>query len=179
MSEATPEFSRPVLVDQVSTRGMDMDVEANPAERAALARRFGLQSVDALSARLRLKAMAGGTLFRVWGTLSARVVQTCVVTLEPVPATVEEEFELTYGGEGADDEAGEIELSFDDADPPEPIVAGAIDVGEAVAEHLALALDPFPRKADAAFDEPAEPPADEPAKPNPFAVLERFRQKKG
>lgn len=179
MSEPTAEFSRPVLVDQVPTRGVEMDIEANPAERAALARRFDLQSVDALSAHLRLRAIAGGTLIRVDGRISAKVVQTCVVTLEPVPAMVEEEFELTYGGEEPDDEAGEIELSFDDADPPEPIVGGAIDVGEAVAEHLALALDPFPRKADAAFDEPVDPPEEQPAKPNPFAVLERFRQKKG
>lgn len=173
-----PEFSRPVLVDQIPTRGMEMNVEANAEERAALAERFGLQAVERLSAHLKLKAIAGGTLFRVRGTLSAAVVQTCVVTLEPVPAEVEEEFELTFGG-AEEDEGGELELSFDDADPPEPIDGGAIDVGEAVAEHLALALDPFPRKAGAAFDEPPEPPPDDEAKPHPFAALARLQQKKG
>lgn len=179
MTETTAEFSRTVLVDQVPTRGMEMDVEASPAECAALARRFDLQSVDALSAHLRLKAIAGGTLVRVAGRLSARVVQTCVVTLEPVPAAVEEEFDLTYGGDGNGEEEGDIELSFEDADPPEPIVGGTIDVGEAVAEHLALALDPFPRKAGVAFEEPPEPPEEAPARPSPFAVLGRLRQKKG
>lgn len=179
MTETTPEFSRLVLVDQIPTRGMEMSVEANAAECAALARRFDLQSVDSLSARLRLKAIAGGTLFRVDGHISARVVQTCVVTLEPMPAKVEEDFDMIFGGEEADAEGGELDLSFDDADPPEPLVDGGIDIGEAVAEHLVLALDPFPRKAGAAFAEPPEAPVEEAEKPNPFAVLERLRQKKG
>lgn len=179
MNEWQPEFSRPVLVDQVPTRGMEMEVEADAAERAALAKRFGLRSVDALSARLKLKAIAGGTLFRVHGELSAKVVQICVVTLEPVPAKIAEEFELTFGGDEADDEAGELDLSFEDADPPEPIVGGAIDIGEAVAEQLALALDPFPRKAGAQFAESAAASPKDEGKPHPFAVLARLQQKKG
>jgi uncharacterized metal-binding protein YceD (DUF177 family) len=179
MTETNPEFSRIVLVDQVPSRGMEMPIEANAAECAALARRFDLRSIEALSARLHLKAMAGGTIFRVGGHISARVVQTCVVTLEPIPATVEEDFDMTFGGQEDDDEGGELDLSFDDTDPPEPLADGGIDVGEAVAEHLALALDPFPRKAGAAFIEPPEAPIEEAEKPNPFAVLEQLRQKKG
>lgn len=179
MIEWQPEFSRPVLVDQVSSRGMEMTVEADAAECAALAARFNLRAVERLSARVKLKAAAGGTLFRVHGELSAQVVQTCVVTLEPLPVTIDAAFDLTYGGDEPEDGGGELELSFDDADPPEPLVGGSIDIGEAVAEHLALELEPFPRKAGAEFNEPADRPVVDDEKPHPFAVLARLQQKKG
>lgn len=173
----TPEFSRPVLVDHLSARGTEMDVEAGVEERVALARRFDLMEIVSLRARLRLRPLGGGPLVRVTGSLSAEVVQTCGVTLAPVPATVAEDFELTFGPAEAGQE--EVEFAYDDEDPPEPIVGGAIDVGEAVAEHLSLALDPFPRAPGATF-EPTPEPADEArARPNPFAVLAGFQQKKG
>jgi len=172
-----PEFSRVFRVDQIPAAGVEHDLTADEAERAALARRFGILAVDTLTARIRLKAIAGGTMVRLHGSLSADVVQACVVTLEPVPAHIEEDFELTFGEAEAED-GGEIELSMDDSDPPDPIVNGTVDVGEAVAEHLALALDPFPRKAGATVpaSAQAELPAEE--KPNPFAVLAQLRQKK-
>lgn len=183
MTPAAPEFSRLVRVDRIPVSGMHLDLEAKPAERAALAERFGIQSIDELRASLTLRAMAGGSLIRVSGHLSAQVVQTCVVTLDPVPETVDEDFVLTFGGAEPDEVGAEIELSLDEEDPPDPIVDGVIDVGEAVAEHLALALEPFPRKPGIAFDggdEAAAPaPAEEEKRPNPFAVLAQLRKNKG
>ncbi|CAA7617843.1 DUF177 domain-containing protein [Magnetospirillum sp. UT-4] len=175
------EFSRRVAVDSIPARGTDITVTANPEECEALARRFGLQAIGALTAELRLKALAGGTLFRVKGRLTAEVVQTCVVTLDPLPATVEEEFDLTFGAGSDDaDAGGELDLSFEDDDPPEALVDGAIDVGEAVAEQLALALDPFPRREGAMVAaEPADPALAPDKRPNPFAALAGLRKKMG
>lgn len=179
MSPIVPEFSRPVRVDQIPAAGITMEVSANPAELAALAKRFGLQTIERLDAALRLKAMAGGALIRLDGHFAADVVQTCVVTLEPVPAHVEEEFTLTYGAAEPEVPGEEIELSLDDEDPPDPIVDGAIDVGEAVAEHVALALEPFPRKPGIAFEGAGDAPDEEEKKPSPFAVLAQLRKNKG
>jgi len=173
------EFSRPIRVEQVPTGGMELKLEAKPAERAALAERFGLVSIDRLIAHVRLKAIAGGALIRVDGTLSASVVQTCVVSLDPLPAEVEDEFNLTFGGAEPDQIGAEIELSLDDEDPPDLIENGVIDVGEAVAEQLALALDPFPRKPGIAFEGGEEPTPEEVKKPSPFAVLAQLRKNKG
>ncbi|MBC7952498.1 MAG: DUF177 domain-containing protein [Rhodospirillaceae bacterium] len=179
LDDETPEFSRPIRVDHISAAGMRVDVEAKPEERAALAERFGLASIDLLKAQLHLKAIAGGALVRLDGTITAKVVQNCVVSLEPMPAKVKEEFSLTFGA-GAPEEVGdEIELSMEDEDPPEPIIDGVIDVGEAVAEHLSLALDPFPRKAGIAFEGGEEPTPAEVKKPSPFAVLAQLRKNKG
>lgn len=183
MTPIAPEFSRTVRIDRVPAAGMHLDLEAKPAERAALAERFGIQSIDELRASVTLRAMAGGTLIRVSGHLDAKVVQTCVVTLEPVPETVDEDFTLTFGAAEPDEVGAEIELSMDEEDPPDPIVDGVIDVGEAVAEHLALALEPFPRKPGIAFDggdqDGGDEPAEEERKPNPFAVLAELRKNKG
>ncbi len=177
------EFSRMVRVDRIPASGMSLDIEAKPAERAALADRFGIPSIQSLRAELTLRLLAGGAVVRVTGRIQAEVVQTCVVTLEPVPEVVDERFSLSFGA-GPDDEIGaEIELSLDDEDPPDPIVDGSIDVGEAVAEHLALALDPFPRKPGIVFEGgeeegPGEAEIPE-EKPNPFAVLAQLRKNKG
>lgn len=179
MIPIAPEFSRTVRVDQIPAAGITMDVQAKPAELVALAARFDLQTMERLEASVRLKAIAGGALVRVDGRFSADVVQTCVVTLEPVPAHVEEEFSLTYGVPEPEEPGEEIELSLDEEDPPDPIIDGTIDVGEAVAEHVALALDPFPRKPGIAFSGVDDEPVEEERKPSPFAVLAQLRKNKG
>lgn len=174
-----PEFSRPVLVDTIPNAGMRMEIEADPAERQALATRFGILGIASLRASLRLKAMAGGTLFRVDGHVSAQVTQACVVTLEPVEQGVEEDFTITFGaGATSDMMSLEVDLDLEDDDPPDPVVDGAIDVGETVAEHLALALDPFPRKLGAHMAELPEPEPQEEVKVSPFASLAVIKQKK-
>jgi uncharacterized metal-binding protein YceD (DUF177 family) len=174
-----PEFSRPIRVDQISVRGTDVDITADPGERAALARRFDLVELSSLAAHVRLKPIGRDGLVRVQGSFNADVVQACVVTLAPVPASVCEGFEVTFGPEATQEEGDDIEVSFHDEDPPDAIVGGAIDIGEVVAEQLALALDPFPRAEGARFDQPAEAEEPEPERrPSPFAALAAFRQKK-
>lgn len=174
----TPEFSRPILIDSLSVVERTHDIEASADECKALAERFDILSVDSLTASVRMKMLPGGELVRVRGHLKAHVTQACVVTLEPVPEQIDEEFELVYGPE-PDPESEEIVVDMEASDPPEPIIGNAIDIGEAVAEHLALALDPFPRKEGAEFAESPPPPEDdEPEeKPNPFAALAALKKK--
>ncbi|HLN22997.1 MAG TPA: DUF177 domain-containing protein [Patescibacteria group bacterium] len=169
------ELSRPVSVVQLGTGEKTFKIETDAAEREALAKRFDIVAVTALTAVVRLKVLPGGAIVRLLGRFQADVVQSCVISLDPVPAHLDEEFELTYGPE-PDDEAEEIVLDLDAQDPPEPIVDGEIDIGEAVAEHLALALEPFPRAPGAVFAEGGEEPAEAP-RPNPFAVLAGLKKK--
>ncbi len=169
------EFSRPVLVERLGHDERTYDIEANTEERAALAARYGILAVETLTARLRL-TRTGSTRVRLSGRFSADVVQSCVVSLEPVAAHLEEDFALTFATE-KDDDPDEVVVIMDDEDPPEPIESGIIDLGEAAAEHLALALDPFPRAATAAFDAGDEPARDPPAKASPFAALASLKKK--
>ena len=137
-----PEFSRPADVSRIGRLEHRMDIRATAEERAALARRFGLLELAELAASLVLKKRGDG-IVEVTGRYQARVAQPCVVTLEPVWSTVGDDVRLFYGGElGA--RAADID-PLDEEGWPEPIDNGAIDLGEAVAQLMALALDPYPR----------------------------------
>jgi uncharacterized metal-binding protein YceD (DUF177 family) len=140
-----PEFARPFRLDAIGGEPRAVHIEADEAERAALAVRFGLVSIDRLEADATLRREGE----RVWadGRFTARAVQSCVATGDPIPARVEEDFTLRFDPEGS---AAEEELELDEADLD--ILAhdgGSVDLGEAVAQGFALALDPFPRVADA------------------------------
>jgi uncharacterized metal-binding protein YceD (DUF177 family) len=135
-----PELTRTVDAPRLVGRVVRHAISASLEERAALAVRFGLVAIDRLDSHVELELMVGG-LVQLSATLTADVVQTCVVSLEPVPTTVEESFTLFYG---SIDDKGETILNGND-DIVEPLVSGQIDIGEAVAQQLSLALDPFPR----------------------------------
>src|SRR5258708_28027390 len=92
---AAPEFSRPADVDRLPSGAGVSDLAATPAERAALARRFDLLALARLEAQVRLTRLAGG-LLRLSAALSADLVQACVVTLEPVPGRIDDQFTLLY-----------------------------------------------------------------------------------
>jgi uncharacterized metal-binding protein YceD (DUF177 family) len=164
------EFSRIVALDRLPPGETEHDIAAEPGERVALAERFGLLALDRLEARVRLTRLAGG-LVRLAAELSADVVQECVLSLEPVAGRVEERFTLLYG-EGRED-AAEVVLSGE-TELVEPVSGGVIDIGEAVAQQLSLALDPFPRAPGVAAPEAAPEAA---KAQSPFAALSRWRQK--
>jgi hypothetical protein len=168
----TPEFSRPCAIDRLPAGGTAFDLEASPAERAALARRFDLAGLDLLVARGRVEPAPGG-LIEVRGRLRADLSQRCVVTLEPVPAAVDTEFRRLFTREAPPPvAAGGVEIEIDpDVDVPEPLGEDGLDLGEVAAEEMAVALDPYPRApdADAVLAEVAARAAEEDR--GPFAVL--------
>ena len=141
-----PEFSRPEKVDAIGAAERTVEIAADAAERAALARRFDLLGIDRLEARFAVRRDAAGVSAR--GRVVADVVQPCSVTGGPVPARVDEEAALLFVPAGAEP-AGDVELDADALDQI-PYEGGAVDLGEAAAETMALALDPFPRAPDAA-----------------------------
>jgi uncharacterized metal-binding protein YceD (DUF177 family) len=165
------EFSRFIEADSVGAKPIERHISANGEERAALARRFDLQAIDRLEADFTLRR-AGNGVIHVNGTVRGAVVQSCVVTLEPVPAGVEEEFAADFA-DRADQPAGEEEIDFEAADPPEPIRNGHIDLGELAAEHLALGLDPYPRAPGARLPQGSEPEEPEARPINPFSILKK------
>jgi uncharacterized metal-binding protein YceD (DUF177 family) len=164
------EFPRPIDIAKLPPGEIIHAIAATATERTALARRFLLLALDRLEAQVGLQRLAGG-LIRLDAKLSADVVQECVVTLEPVPSRIEDSFTLLYGT--AADEASEITLSGE-AELVEPLAGTTVDIGEAVAQQLSLALDPFPRAPG--VEAPASPAADSKAE-SPFAALAKWKQK--
>jgi uncharacterized metal-binding protein YceD (DUF177 family) len=131
-----------VQLARLSPRPQDYPLVAPEAVRAALARRFGLQAIDRLEGRLAVVRAGEGA--RASGRLVADVVQSCVVSGEPVPAHVDEALELRFELPEAD--GAEIELEADALDVM-PVENDTIDLGEALAQALAVALEPYPRAA--------------------------------
>ena len=170
----TPEFSRPVRIDSLGEGGWTIGVEADTAERAALAKRFGLLALDRLTAVAELRREADIAFAE--GRIKAAVVQACVASGEPVPAEIDEPFSLKFVPE-AEGAGEELELDAEDFDTID-YAGSAIDLGEAVAETLALSLNPFPRSpdADAVLKEAGVLSEDE-VVTGPFAALKGLKDK--
>ena len=165
-----PEFSRLIDGLRLPPGGERFEIAATAEERSGLARRFDLLALDRLEATVTLKPLQGG-FYRLTADFAADLVQACTVTLEPLPSHVGESFTLLYG---PDQEGGEIVLEGD-AEPVEPLEGGMIDIGEAVAQQLSLALDPFPRAPGAAVENELGPVPEAPHD-SPFAALARLRK---
>lgn len=176
--EPSPEFSLAVNVNDVPPGGTGISFEADERARDALARRFGILEVLRLAGRAKVRP------YRKHGLtldcdFEAEVVQACVVTLDPVVQSIREIFVQRYlPANMIEPEADiEFEVDIDAEDAPEAMSGYGIDVGEAVTERLALAIDPYPRKAEAAYSESREGADDAPEKPeNPFAALEKLKK---
>ncbi|MEM8950288.1 MAG: DUF177 domain-containing protein [Pseudomonadota bacterium] len=144
------EFSHKVTVDPWPEDGVIVELTATAAECEALRTRFDLADLQSLSASVGIeKRMAELVLA---GTIEAVVAQTCVVTLKPVTSSLAVPFERHYRRRDVHEKmvaAGEATVA-DDEDIDVDILDGdEIDLGEAVAEEFYLALDPYPRSADA------------------------------
>lgn len=175
-----PEFSRTLRVDTLGAGPRQLSVGADEEERAALAERFGLAGIDRLSAEASVRR--SGEEVRAEGTLSASVVQNCIATGEPVPAQLEEAFSIVFRPHPRGiSEGEEIELSEGELD----VIfyhGSAVDLGEAVAETLSLALDPYPRTraAEEALREAGVKTEEEHrAETSPFAALAALKDKLG
>ena len=143
--EPATEFPYPLAADSVGEAVLTREIAANKAEREALARRFGLLSLDRLSASLRIQRLPGKGIIRVSGRFVAKVTQACVVSLEAIPVRLSEEFSLLYDLDPETPEGQEHVIDAEAEDPPEPVGADGIDLGETVVQQFALALDPYPR----------------------------------
>lgn len=126
-------------------------IEASPEERAALAVRFGLGAVESLRAEVTLEQKPRA--IRATGRLRAAIMQPCAISGEDFPVTIDEPVDLRFVEEhqrpATEDE--EIELEADDCDEIE-FSGDMFDLGEAVAQTLGLAIDPYAEgpNADAA-----------------------------
>lgn len=162
----TPEFSRIIRAHDIGGHNRQQIIEADEAERAALARRFGLLSLDRLTAALELRREAAG--IRVTGQVHGSGEQACVATHEPIPFLVTEPVALLLTE--AAPEGDEIELADADLDT-EAWAGDIIDMGEITAQAFALGLDPYPRSAATAPGVISEEAAR--AAASPFSVLKK------
>lgn len=179
---AETELSRVVGLADLDDGPVTTTVEASAEECAALAERYGIPAVSRVKARVTLTEQAGDVLLE--GDLEATVTQSCVVTLEPVDSTIASGITVRYMSpdvfaalrDGMEEEV--LDDETEDVEPLPDLNAGQwIDVGEVVAQYLALALEPYPRKPGVELDVRVTGSDAGEARPNPFDVLKKLQDR--
>ena len=148
-----------------------IDIKASPAECAALAQRFGLVRIKHLSARITLTR--DGPTVRAAGRINADIVQSCAVSAEDLPVRIHEPVALHFvpaNSTPATD--AEVELAAEQLDQIE-MDGHQFDLGEALAQGLALAIDPY-AEGPGAEDARAQAGMLDPSDVGPFAMLKKL-----
>ena len=185
---AKSELERIVDLERMGPSGAALEISTSDGERAALTKRFGFLGLPAFSARVTVDRRAGGQVV-VEGRLRGKIVQACILSLDPVIQELDEAFRVVFRQgveEERDPESGEALLSAQ-ADAPEPLPGNLLDVGEIVAEQLSLAADPYPRRPGVTLEDVmpksregvrrgGRPPKGEQRR-HPFAGLAALRDK--
>lgn len=173
MTQSTPTRLR--IADLATRKPTPFGLEPDAEGRLALAQDLGILDIRKLRLAGKIAAF-GDSDWRLEATLGATVVQSCVVTLDPVVTRLDERIIRTYSASFAAPEAGEIEMPEDDSVEPIPEV---LDLDAVMAEALSLALPAFPRSGKVELGEAifsaagVEPMTDDDAKP--FAGLQGLR----
>ena len=161
---------------EIGDHGLARERRASEVERVALARALDIVGVCDLRASYVIRPLGRGR-YRLAGDIDAEVTQSCVVTLESVPGRIAESFEAEFmpADELARAERQDEEMEALAAAELEPIVHDRIEVGRVVYEHLAAALDPYPRKEGARLEQADAAKAAGGEREGPFAALAKLK----
>lgn len=186
------EWFYPLDAESISDRPVVLEISPDKEQCEALCRRLDLAKIKSLVAKLRIQRNPGNMIIYISAELNARIVQNCVATLAPVEQDITDSFEGWFA-----DPAQAVSFTkakrermnlkekieqpiLDESEDPEAIIDGVIDLGEFVAQHFSLALDPYPRVDGAEpqivgiIGDKGDP---EDAYDNPFAALKEWRAK--
>lgn len=180
MKAESEDWQHFVSLADVGDDGLELAIEADAEECCATAGILKIHSIESLSITADVKPWRNGGL-QVHGRVVSRVQQTCVVTLDPVEELVDEAFQARFlppRRTRGDHAASEIVIdALEDEDPPEPMVGNRFDLAGLAVEHLALALDPYPRKEGVQLDSlPGVAELDEPDDSSGAGVFDALRK---
>lgn len=167
-------WSSRLVREEVPEVGIHVEISADAAVRSALAQSAELRDLPRLEAQFDV-TRSGRHGLHVVGEVSALVGQNCVVTLEPIERNVFEQIDLVFTLDqqsSLGDAEGEASFGLSEAEPPESLVGGAVDLGAIATEYFLLGIDPYPRKEGVTFESPT--PGDAVAKP--FAALAALKK---
>ena len=177
-----------IEADEIESKELLHDVVADEEVRRNLARRLSLLSLNSLNAQIKIKRL-DKRVIEVQGYFSADLTQSCIVKNEPVPDHIEDDFIAWYADpeqavsfararhERDKEQSDEGRPMLEEFEDPEPIIDGQINLGELVTQYLSLAINPYPRCAEAQkeFEEHEERSME---RNNPFAALKALKEEK-
>jgi len=177
MSEAAVPFQRFYDLGDLSEAGAELTIAPSPDDLLRLAEWLEVAAVKSFTATIRLRRLSPAR-FGYAAQLEAEIVQSCVVTLEPVQSHIVRDFarELHLVRHRLSPKTDTLTLAAGDDDAPEEIDSPRFDVAGPVLEELSLSIDPYPRAPGVAFEAPSDSPGSGGARESPFAVLERLKR---
>lgn len=166
-----PIYSHPINIATIPATGTHVHLDLDQNVREAVAAGYGLVAVTELVADLEVRPWAKDG-FEVTGRITADIVQTCSVTLDPFNAQIDEPVSIRFSPHATEQRTrrsadSEDEEEGTDLDAPDPLTGSSIDLGAVVLEFFALGLDPYPRKPGVTFQDYIEDEGRE----NPFKAL--------
>lgn len=168
-----PSFEAVIRIDNLPANGRNLKVKTDNAEREALARHLKVQSVDKMIAQLSIVPIKRGV--QLTGSLSAVIVQSCVVTFEPVVQEINEElsrvFLLGHEDDKVETAGAEVFVDLEGEDLPDYFEGPEVNFSGLLLEVLGLAIDPFPRQDGAKLETSGDSREDS----SPFAVLKGLK----
>lgn len=186
-SQPESALSHPVNVTRLPSKGLTIKLEPDDDTRAKLATQCDVLSISEFFAQLNVKSWHKDGV-RVSGPLSATLIQSCILTLEPVPESISTQIDAVFVPSSSklakpkiNAETQELIIEAEGDDVPELFELPSLDVGAVAAEFFALELNPYPKAPDA--DETAasvmvqDDETSDDAKENPFASLAKIRDK--
>jgi len=178
-----PELSRCVDITKITEDGTRLVFEATKTECDALSARFGLQALRSLVANthiLKEKKADGNWIIKVSTAYSCELEQICVISLENLKVELSDAFEVLFLSPSNSKILEDSDLESVVEDIYEPICGSELDVGELVAQYLALAIDPYPKHPRASLVEKSAGIVEdvlEEESNNPFAILGQLKDK--
>lgn len=187
-----PEWSYRIHADEITAKPQSYFLSADPETCAALSRRLGVEEIERLEATLNISRESAARIY-VQGALKAKVIQKCVVTLDPVEDWIEEEFDAWFvdkdqavsfaeAKKNRETQKGHVEVEISsESEDPEPLYDGQIEAGELITQYLSLAINPYPHTAGASYEVSDEgktraEPSD--IRKNPFEALKNWKDKR-
>lgn len=172
-----------------------LKIAPDESQTRTIVKRLAIDGLEGLEARITLRRNTGNMVIHVQGIITAKAFQKCIITLAPLEIDIEAPFEAWYADSSQtlsftkakrerDIERDNIEQPIlDEAEDPEPVVDGRIDLGELVVQHLSLNIDPYPRAIGASYalgdDDVTVAQKTGEAYHNPFEALKNWRDKEG
>jgi len=162
-------------LDDVSETARAFERTATDQQRQSLIDAFGLLDCEQFSAAYQLTAMAGGKVALV-GRFKVVGAQACVVTLEPVPFSLDEDLTVNFvPAKSLVAEDTEVEYEALALDDIEAYTGAEQNVGQVLFEHFGAALEPYPRVPRATLDDPLVISTDGDQTTHPFAELKKLK----
>jgi uncharacterized metal-binding protein YceD (DUF177 family) len=186
-TEAAWPVSHMIKVEALPARLQTIRITLDDAQRSEIADILDIIAIDRAEAEITVEPK--GARVRIGGVVRVTARQACVVTLDPVEDSFEEQIDFVFApaeeaaaaeervhaaAEKAERDGDFEKLAelFASDSLPDPIVDGEIDLGAVLVETLAIGLDPYPRKPGVEF----VPPEADDADMSPFAALKALKK---